>query len=421
LNRRAVCVAFSALGVALLGCDDRAAPSAPGATNGGAGSNVGPPGGAGVTQSGGSAGRASQGGAAARGGESSSSAGSTGITGGASDGGGGPGSCDMVELPALSVFSAGGWDPLGYPPYALDGCSLVYVAPEPDGGALYRLDLASGEAERLEAATARPRRPAVAGDVIAWEVDDAGTSRVRVSYLGAQKTLGAEFELAAEPRVARDAVVFTAFLGDAKTGDSDVYLYDVINDELNPVAVGPGQQRFADVSLTHVALSDFSEDPRGHFDEAASLSDVVLVERASGSKISRAASGKQAFPLLGSDGRLVYLDWGAVHPEPKFSQFWLKAGSVSQPVELDRSLTAEQIRTDPAYVRPSLRGARVDFVDTRSAVVGLYRADLDRVDDPAPAPLSGASRLLGPVAADSSTLIATPLDAQSFSLVAIGR
>lgn len=413
----------------LLGCSDRdgsphAPPTSPSAGTGGAGgSGPGRGGESGAAPNVGTAGTAPNGGASGSGGRPPSDSGAPSEGGINAGGEGATANCSTVQVSDVTVFSPGGWDPFGYPPYALDGCILVYVAPDSAGeGALYRRDLSGGEAELLEAATARPRRPAIAGDVIAWEIDDeVGKSRVRVRYREAQKTLGAEFDRATEPRVTTDAVVFTAFLGAGKTDDSDVYLYDVLEDEVVPIAAGPGQQRFADVSPTHVALSDFSEDPRGYFDEMASLADVVLVERQSGMKISRAASGKQAFPLLGSDGGLVYLEWSEVHPEPKFSQFWLKAGSVRQAVELDRSLTLEPIHTDPAYVRPSLRGARVDFIDTRAGLTSLYRTRLDRDEDPAPAPFSGAARLLGPVAADSLTLISTPLVGQSLSLVAVER
>jgi hypothetical protein len=420
--------ALVALGGALLGCSDRdgspyVAPGSSNAGNGGTSGSPGRGGESGAADGAGTAGASRNGGASGSGGSPPNASGAAGQGGTDAGGEGATASCTTGELPEVTVFSPSGWDPLGYPPYALDGCNLVYVAPDSAGeGALYRRDLSGGEAELLEPAAARPRRPAVAGDVIAWEIDDeAGKSRVRVSYRGGRKTLGVEFDHAAEPRVTTDAVVFTAFLGAAKIDDSDVYVYDVVDDELTPVATGPGQQRFADVSPTHVALSDFSEDPRGYFDEMASLADVVLVERQSGMKISRAASGKQAFPLLGSDGRLVYLEWGAVHPEPKFSQFWLKAGRVSEAVELDRSLTVEQVHTEPAYVRPSLRGTRVDFIDTRAGVMGLYRATLDGDEDPEPAPIDGAARLLGPVAADSLTLISTPLTGQSLSLVAVER
>jgi len=331
------------------------------------------------------------------------------------------GTCGTADLDGLSVFSSGRWDPLGYPPYALDGCLLVYVAPEDDGGSLHLRDLATGDDLELEPAESRPRRPALSGELIAWEIGDGSQSQVRVSYQGSVQTLTGAFDHAGEPRVAADAVVFTAFLGPNPTDDTDVYLYDVGNDELAPVALGAGQQRFADVSATHVAVTDFSEDPRGYFDQAESIADLVIIDRQSGVATPRKRAGKQAFPLLGSDDALVYLDWGAVHPEPKFSQFGLRAGVLGAPLDADYDVKPEGIRTDVAYLRPSLRGQNIDFVDTQAGVIGLYRFTLGSQQPPTPIPIVGSPQLFGPVATDAMTLIATPLAGQTLALKAVAR
>lgn len=333
-------------------------------------------------------------------------------------GGVGVAGCSAAEVPSIALFSGGGWDALGYPPYALEDCQLLYVASD---RALYRRLLPDGPDELIEAASAKPRRPTLAGNVLAWEIDDeVGKSQVRVLYADTKRTLRHGLDHGGEPRATRDAVVFTAFAGAQRSDDSDVYLYDVARDEIAPVAVGPGQQRFADVSETHVALTDFSEDPRGYFDEVASISDVLIVERSTGQRLLRHLTGKQAFPLLGRDGELLYLDWGAVHPEPKFSQFWLKSGTIAQAPEQDASVTAEQVRTDPAYVRPSLHGSNVDYIDTRAGMVGLYRVTLGRLDAPSVTSLGTASQLLGPVAGDTLTLVATR-QGDSLTLVAVPR
>jgi hypothetical protein len=280
--------------------------------------------------------------------------------------------------------------------------------------------LASGEDTLLDEAESRPRRPAVSGAVIAWEVGDDTASEVRVHYQGVTRTLTGDFTRAGEPRACADAVVFTAFLGEERSSDSDVYLYDVASEELAPVASGPGQQRFADVSLTHVALTDFSEDPAGYFDEMQSIADVVVVDRETGEIVTRKGAGKQAFPLLASDGAVVYLHWGSVHPEPKFSQFWLMAGYPGDPVELDLDLKGEMVQTNPAYVRPSVHGLDVDFVDTSASVVGLYRVSLnDRRPPVATLVPSGGERLLGPVAGPALTLVSQQQEDQTLSLVVV--
>lgn len=376
------------------------------------------------------AGAASSGGsgAAAHGGQTGGEAGSHTAGGGSSEAGAGAGasgstdsSCSAADLDGIGVFSDGRWDPLGYPPYALDGCALVYVAPADGGGALHLRDLATGDDVELEPAVSQPRRPALSGEVIAWEVREGANSQVRVSFKGRVQTLTGPFEHAGEPRVAANAVVFTAFMGPNPTDDTDVYLYDVDNDELSPIAVGAGQQRFADVTATHVAVTDFSEDPRGYFDEHESIADLIVIERESGLATSRKRAGKQAFPLLGSDGALVYLDWGAVHPEPKFSQFGLRAAVLGAPFDADYDVKPEGIRTDVPYLRPSLRGQSVDFVDTQAGVIGLYRFTLGSQQPPTAIPIAGAPQLFGPVATDTMTLLAKPLQGQTLALTAVAR
>lgn len=338
--------------------------------------------------------------------------------GGAAAGGAGN-ACSTVDLEGLNVFNSGQWDPLGYPPYALEGCKLVYVAPADGGGALHLRDLSTGDDLELEPAASQPRRPALSGDVIAWEIVDNTKSQVRVSYQGKVQTLTGDFDHAGEPRVAADAVVFTAFLGPNPTDDTDVYLYSVADDELSPVAVGAGQQRFADVSLTHVAATDFSEDPRGYFNQSDSIADLLIIDRKSGLATPRKRDGKQAFPLLGGDEALVYLDWGSVHPEPKFSQFGLRAGVLGAPLaDYDVKL---EVYTKVPYLRPSLHGQNIDFVDTINDVLGLYRFTIGSQQPPTAVPIVGSPQLFGPVAADAMTLIAKPLQGQTLALTAVAR
>jgi len=336
-------------------------------------------------------------------------------------------SCDAASVGdlELSLRNSADWDPLGYPPYAFDGCTLVYLASGSELGALHVRDLATGADQVLETAATKPRRPAVSGPVITWEADGALGSEVRVRYGGKIATVSGAFVRAAEPRATEDAVVFTAFLGPDPNDDSDVYLFDVKSGQSSVVAEGAGQQRFADVSATYVAFTDFSEDPQGHFDEAGSISDVALIERATGMRSNRALSGKQAFPLLGADGVFAYLEWAAVHPEPKLGQFWLKSGNVERPVSEDFNVkTTGQVSTNPAYVRPSLHGLNLDFVDQGGDGVALYRATLGTQGTPsALASIKVADSLLlfGPVAGDRFTLLANQRSAHSFTLLAVPR
>jgi hypothetical protein len=394
------------LALGMLGCGASSGassdiPSGAASGVGAAGSNAGQNGVGGVEAAGGSSGEAGASGG--------------GVAGAPSD------ACSAMDLEGLMVFSGGSWDPLGYPPYALEGCSLVYVAPDVDGGALHFRNLTSGDDVELEPSASKPRRPALAGSVITWEVGDFAASQVRVHYAGKTKTVSGSFDHAGEPRAARDAVVFTAFLGPNPNDDTDVYLYRVDSEDVTPIAVGPGQQRFADVSAGEVAVTDFSEDERGYFDELQSIADVVIVDRSSLLATTRKRPGKQAFPLLGDGGALAYLDWGAVHPEPKFSQFGLRLGYLSQPLEADVDVTPEPIHTNPAYVRPSLHGSHLDYVDTQAGIIGLYRYSLETDQAPVLSSVAGSRQLFGPVATEAMTLVATPFQDQVLTLTAVAR
>jgi len=313
--------------------------------------------------------------------------------------------CDPATLMGLTVLARGGWDPLGYPPYALDDCTLVYVASAGSAGELRKRDLSTGREEVLSAASDTPSRPSASGETIAWEVLVGGKSQVRVWHRGITRTLSGAFDHAGEPRVTAGAVAFTAWLGAAVNDDTDVYVYDADRQSLSALATGPGQQRFSDISSTHVAVTDFSEDPKGHFDEGQSLSDIVVFERSTAKRIERKLLGKQAFPMLGTGGRFAYLEWNSIHPEPKLAAFFLKHGGIEGAPAADVNVKgSDVVRTDVAYVRPSVRGMGIDFIDTSSGSAQLYRA---RLDGPLGATVvAGATgRLLGPIAAERMTLV----------------
>lgn len=176
------------------------------------------------------------------------------------------------------------WDALGYAPYALADCRLAYVAPD---GALWLRDLASGSEQLLDASDRTPRRPSLSGDTVTWEVLIEGKSQVRVLHGGRTTTLAGDFDHASEPRAAPGIVAFTAWAEESLSSDTDVFTYGIAAGVLERAIGGSGQQRFPDVSPDHIAASDFSEDPRGIFDEAGSLSDLVVLERSSGKLLRR--------------------------------------------------------------------------------------------------------------------------------------
>ncbi|HKO52912.1 MAG TPA: hypothetical protein VJV79_34625 [Polyangiaceae bacterium] len=414
---------FGALALVLASCQSSNDLPPAAATSGAAGALGAQTAGAGGGALSGASGGVSTGRAGAAGsGADAGLADSAGAAGAAGSAGGANQACDAASVNELEVSLQSNWDRLGYPPYAFDGCTLVYVAAGSDPGALHMRHLATGKDTVLDSAASKPRRPAVSGSVITWEADGALGSEVRVRFDGKVQALSGAFVRAEEPRATNDAVVFTAFLGPGPNDDSDVYLFDVRTGQLSVVADGPGQQRFADVSPSHVAFTDFSEDPQGYFNEAGSISDIAVVERATAMRSNRAAPGKQAFPLLGTQGVFAYLEWAAVHPEPKFGQFWLKAGYLNRPISEDFNVkTTGQVSTNPAYVRPSLRGLNLDFVDQGTKGAALYRAALSAPGALVSLNIAGALQLLGPVAGDRFTLLADQRSLQSVSLLAIAR
>ena len=341
-----------------------------------------------------------------------------GADGGASDGASdaagdsaGP-SCAPTSLAGIQVATVTGannpLDPLGYPPYALDGCTLVYVAPAAPGqtsGELRRRDLSTGNETPLAPASEQPRRPAIAGDLIAWEAVVAGASIVRVSKAGQTTTVTGPFVQAGEPRVTGDAVVFTAWLTSDSAGDTDVYLYLPASTQLVAVATGPGQQRFADVSASYVAVSDFSEDPTGAFSpDTLRLADVAVFDRMTLARTLRHLPGKQAFPMLGSGTHLGYLDWNLVNPEPKFSAYGVMVGTVTSDPTTDGNVKGTgQVQVNTPYVRPSVRADWIEWVDESTGGGGLFRRPLDLSQ--AFTSTLGGVQLLGPVAGQPMTIV----------------
>lgn len=322
-------------------------------------------------------------------------------------------------------------DPDGYAPYAVDGCRLVYVAAA-DGAfasALVLRDLRTGAEEVLADGALRPRRPAVSGDVIAWEEAgaleagaDAGsaTSVVRVRANGATTTVTGAFHHAGEPRVAGDTVVFTGWLYDLDVGDTDVFLYSPATATLEVVAAGFGQQRFADVSPTHIAVSDFSVDPSGAYDPGGQAdADIIVIDRATGGRTSRPIDGKQAYPMLGSGGRLAYLEWVGVRPTPKLAGYTIRVVDLDQPTA-DGAFLAK-VGTDPPAIRPTARGDLVEWVEYAGTQSTFYRAPADLSS--APTAVSGleAFSLFAPQATDGFTVLAARQGTPVATLQALAR
>lgn len=350
-------------------------PLPPGSEGGAGGSGPGGsgPGGSGL---GGSGLGGSTGVAGASGAAGSTAAGASGASGmGGSDGGAGAAgaggqapSCGVADAAAITGVEVAQVDVLGWAPYSVDGCSLVYVAVSSTGdktksGPLRLRSLPGGSETTIADESEAPRRPTVRGDLIAWEATIGGKSVVRVKVgAAAPITLSGPFDHAGEPRAGEAGVAFTAWLTAADLGDTDVYLFDRAAAAVVPIAVGPAQQRWADVSATHVAYSDFLEDKDGTFnDNSTDVCDIGLFDLSTKTGITYAKIGKQAYPMLGSKGFAVFLEWPADHPEPKNVEYGLHSWGFASPAQPDVELS-HVIHNDPYYARPATRDGVVTWV-----------------------------------------------------------
>ncbi len=303
------------------------------------------------------------------------------------------GTCDPNAAFNVEVRAA---DREGFPPYAAFGCTLVYVNAV---GALVQRDLGTGEELTLAGEGDHPRRPATSAKVIAWEADERGRSVVRVRTGGATRTVRGAFIAAGEPRASGNHVVFTAWNGPLVSDDTDVWIYDADALRAHMVLGGKGQQRLADISSDFVVATDFDEDVDGRFDDNEfDVADLVAFDRRTGAISHRRSPGKQAFPLLADGGVLAYLDWAAIHPEPKLVGFGLRSGAVLGDPASDRTLDNVAYASGES-VRPTVVGRSVEWVASGSV---LFRAPLDGSSPPAAADGLAGLELYAPVSTTTS-------------------
>jgi hypothetical protein len=301
----------------------------------------------------------------------------------------------------------------GFPPYAVDGCTLVYVSRTLEAGAygdLHVRDLLLGKDVVIATADEAPRRPTVRGGVIAWEATISGISVVRVSYKDTVRTMSGPFDHAGEPRAAADGVVFTVWSTPIANGDTDVDLYLPETGDLISVAKGPNQQRFADISPARIAFTDFSEDPDGHYDgDNNDLADIGIYDRSTGKITMRPLPNKQAFPMLLAGDQLAYLhwDWMEVHPEPKLAAYHLRVGSlIAEPSTADREIARVAAQVPP-YVRPAAHEATLEWVDSPDGKFHLWRAAADGTSPPIAVDGVQGVALYAPAPTKSFTVLAT--------------
>jgi hypothetical protein len=240
---------------------------------------------------------------------------------------------------------------------------------------------------------------------------------------GAAVTLAGAFDHAGEPRAAEDAVVFTGWLGPKDTDDTDIYLYRLATKELTAVSPAPKQQRFADISATHLTWTDFSGDASGHYKDQYSSTDeadVVLFDRATSVATERHRPGKQAFSILGAKGKVAYLDWVGVQPEPKLDGYALQIANLGDPVESDALVS--QIFTPLIHVRPVARGELLEWVGTsEGGQTQMLRRAANLVTPAIPLPGLAGMTLVGPTASDAITLVGVQKGGVAVELRAFAR
>ncbi len=315
---------------------------------------------------------------------------------------------------------------LGYPQHAADGCLLLYVAPSNnvDGNGELRLrDLSTGKELVIAGASTAPRRPVLSGDWMAWEADVNGRTLIhtRNQNDGNSTIIDGAFDHATEPRISTTAIAFTAWLGPETTANTDVALYTFAEKEIEILSPSPGQQRFADISNTHVAWSDFSEDPDGRFDEdMLDVAEIVVYDRQKKTTTVRTRLGKQAFPMLGAQGKIAFLDWNLVHPEPKLVAYDLRLVDIDD--SFMDSVLVESIKTALPYIRPVARGELLEWVALVEDVgPALWRMRTDAVAVPVLVQEASSINRFAPVASETMTFVGVQSIDGSVTLEAFAR
>ncbi len=238
------------------------------------------------------------------------------------------------------------------PTFAAQSCRLLYV--ERGTNRILMRSFANGgrEGQIAGPAPANAARRDVSfgggsdGVYVAWVEGPPDDSRVMVSVPGvvAPKQITGPFHHAAEAKVSAGAksatapwgvVVFTGWATPDPKGDTDVYMYDPVADELTTLVGGPGQQRWPGTNSASIAVTDFGEDPDGRFDgDGKDRADIVRVTRLDGISKVVARPGFQSHAIpLGSG--VVYYDESTSDPKSVQIRYSVIEGSKPPDVQVD--------------------------------------------------------------------------------------
>jgi hypothetical protein len=211
--------------------------------------------------------------------------------------------------------------------------------------------------------------------------------------------------VACAARISSTAVVFTVWLGPDLAANTDIVVYDFASGKTEVIDQGPGQQRFGDISETHIAWTDFSEDPDGRFNQdSLDVADIVVFDRQTNMLSTRPRPGKQAFPMLGATGKLAFLDWNLVHPEPKLIAYDLRLADIDGP--LTDSVLVESIETVAPYIRPVAHGSYLEWFDLVPNVgLAFGRMRTDGTSAPVLVQEVNAVSRFAPIASEEMTFI----------------
>ena len=146
----------------------------------------------------------------------------------------------------------------------------------------------------------------------------------------------------------------------------------------------------------------------------------MLFDRATNVVTRRHRPGKQAFPILGAKGKVAYLDWVGVQPEPKLSGYRLKIANLGAPVEADALVNS--IYTPQIHVRPVARGALLEWVGkAQGQTTQMFRQAVDLATPAVALPGLAGMELVGPTASETITLVGVQKPGAPVELRAFAR
>jgi hypothetical protein len=107
--------------------------------------------------------------------------------------------------------------------------------------------------------------------------------------------------------------------------------------------------------------------------------------------------------MLGAEGKIAYLNWSLVHPEPKFSAYGVQIG----PIDGDGAddVAAAQLETQTLFVRPVVRAGRLTWVTAETGHSALMQRAVDLATPAETVNVFMEGVVFGPSASNALTLV----------------